>query len=318
MESNAAATVEQRTGELYGGLWVRYDDKLFKDSVALFEKRWSANGEPADFFVGKRCLDVGCGGGRYSIAMSMMGAESVVGVDVSETGIQDAARRAEALGMAAVSFRQATALQLPFADAEFDFVCCSGVLHHTASVERGMAEIYRVLKPGGSVYLLLYGAGGLFWTSNYVMRAFAKLAGHDEMEHCVEQAGYAVNRRRAVLDDLFVPILETYPEERVDRMLGNTGFREWRRWKTGNMDHENNPSSMLDELESRALLWQAGCRTSTDPVGALAEKHAAAVIEAVIASVRGLIAAEQRGTISMEQLREAVIGHGHHRLIAVK
>src|SRR5690242_13736880 len=58
--------VELRTGTLYGSFWPQYDDELFAQSLALFKERWLANGEDVNFFAGKRCLDVGCGGGRYS------------------------------------------------------------------------------------------------------------------------------------------------------------------------------------------------------------------------------------------------------------
>lgn len=318
MSTNPMPSIEQQTGALYGGLWPHYDDKLFLESVALFEKRWKANHEPADFFQGKKCLDVGCGGGRYSIAMATLGAESVVGVDVGEEGIRDAGRRAAQLQVSNVTFRRATALELPFQDAEFDFVCCSGVLHHTTSVARGFSEIYRVLKPGGSLYLLLYGAGGVFWPLNYVMRAFASLLGHDEMDRCVVAAGFPANTRRSILDDLFVPVLETYPAERVDQLLRDAGFRSWRRWASGQMDHENDPRTMLQELEKRTVLWEAGADTASDPVAGSVERHVASIGRSVIASVRDLIAAEEAGKISATQLRQAVIGHGHHRLIAVK
>jgi len=42
---------------------------------------------------GKRCLDAGCGGGRYSIALASLGAKDVIGVDLSRTLIADARRR---------------------------------------------------------------------------------------------------------------------------------------------------------------------------------------------------------------------------------
>ncbi len=318
MGTNPTLSIEQQTGALYGGLWPHYDDKLFLESVALFEKRWRANNEPADFFRGKKCLDVGCGGGRYSIAMASMGAESVTGVDVGEEGIEDARRRAEQLEVSNVTFRRASALELPFPDAQFDFVCCSGVLHHTTSVARGFSEIYRVLKPGGSLYLLLYGAGGVFWPLNCVMRAFAGLLKKDEMDRCVVAAGFPANTRRSILDDLFVPVLETYPAERVDQLLGDAGFRNWRRWASGQMDHENDARTMLKELEKRTLLWEAGAEAASDPVAASVERHVGTIGRAVIAAVADLIAAENEGTITVSQLRDAVIGHGHHRLIAVK
>ena len=87
------------------------------------------------------------------------------------------------------------------------------MLHHTRSVEKGLREIHRVLKPGGSLYLLLYGAGGIFWPLNYLLRPLPRLSGRMIWMSAVENAGYAANRRRSVLDDLFVPILETYTKE---------------------------------------------------------------------------------------------------------
>jgi len=312
------SSVEQQTGKLYGGLWSQYDDDLFLKSLELFKQRWLANNEPEDFFQGKRCLDVGCGGGRYSLAMAHMGAKAVVGVDVSESGLKDATMRGERIGYANVTFRQATALELPFPDGEFDFVCCAGVLHHTRSVERGFREIHRVLKPGGSLYLLLYGAGGVFWPLNYLLRPFATLVGQDDLDDAVEHAGYAANKRRSVLDDLFVPILETYTRERVDQLLQDAGFPQSRRWMSARLDHETDANTMLIELQSRLPMWEAGYQTTKDPMKALVQMHAANLCRTVIATVRDLIEQEKAGRLTAEQLQSAVVGHGHHRLIATR
>jgi ubiquinone/menaquinone biosynthesis C-methylase UbiE len=312
------STVEERTGALYGDLWPQYDDKLFLESLALFAKRWAANGEDPGFFEGKRCLDAGCGGGRYSLAMAQMGAASVVGVDVSGSGLEDARRRGERLGFASVTFRQASVLDLPFPDAEFDFVCCSGVLHHTAAVERGLREIHRVLKPGGSSYLLLYGAGGVFWPSNYVLRALAGVLGKDEVERYVNEAGYSPAKRRAVVDDLLVPILETYSAERVAALLHNAGFTGMRVWQGERMDHESDAASMLAELEVRARLWEAGSRIADDPAKSRIAQQGAAISAATVAAVRTLMEEHRAKRVSEQTLRDAVIGHGHHRMVATK
>ncbi|MGH9691512.1 MAG: class I SAM-dependent methyltransferase [Candidatus Acidiferrales bacterium] len=312
------SSVEQRTGQLYGGLWSQYDDDLFVKSLQLFKDRWLANGEAPDFFAGKRCLDVGCGGGRYSFAMALMGAQSVVGVDVSESGLADAAQRGERLAYSNVTFKQSSALELPFPDAEFDFVCCSGVLHHTRSVERGLREIHRVLKPAGSLYLLLYGAGGVFWPLNYLLRPFAALVGQHDLDEAVENAGYAANKRRSVLDDLFVPILETYSKERVEQLLSDAGFPQHRRWTAARLDHETDAHTMLAELETRVLMWEAGYRHSADPTNATIQMHCANLCRTVIAAIRDLIEQHKMGRLTPEQLQDTVVGHGHHRLVATR
>jgi 2-polyprenyl-3-methyl-5-hydroxy-6-metoxy-1,4-benzoquinol methylase len=62
----------QNTGELFGNLFAAFDQENFLRSVSLFEKRFRENEFDVSFFQGKKCLDLGCGGGRYSIATSIL------------------------------------------------------------------------------------------------------------------------------------------------------------------------------------------------------------------------------------------------------
>jgi len=210
----------------------------------------------------------------------------------------------------------ASALDLPIPDKEFDFVCCSGVLHHTLSVEKGLREIYRVLKPGGSAYLLLYGSGGIFWPLNSLLRTFAALVGEKDLSATIDNIGSAPNKRRVMLDDVFVPILETYSRERVEQLLRNTGFSNWRKWTSGQMDHERDPAALIAEMEDRSRLWQMGALHSTDPTKSTIQLHCANICRNVIAAARDLEEQCRAGRISQEQLRSTLIGEGHHRLIA--
>jgi ubiquinone/menaquinone biosynthesis C-methylase UbiE len=308
--------VERETGKLFGDLWSHYDDQLFKESVELFGRRWQENGEPPDRFRGKRCLDAGCGGGRYSFAMAHMGAAEVVGVDVGDEGLSDARRRAASIGASNLEFRTASVLNLPFEDAEFDFVCCSGVLHHTPGVEQGLRECFRVLRPGGSLYLLLYGAGGLYWPLNLVTRPFAATLGLEEVDRCLSAAGLAANKRRTILDDLFVPILETYTVERVHHLLTEAGFTSWRRWSAGQNDHESDPATLVEELRIRERFWAAGADSAGDGDTAEIERGLAAGTRAVIDVATAIVARGEAGALTEGQVREAIIGTGHHRIVA--
>src|SRR5438874_1223600 len=74
--------VIDETGRLFGDLWHRYDENLYEESIALFARRFEANGFDLSWFRGRRCLDAGCGGGRYSIAMARLGASQVIGCDI--------------------------------------------------------------------------------------------------------------------------------------------------------------------------------------------------------------------------------------------
>ena len=52
---------------------------------------------------------------------------------------------------------------MPFADATFEYVYSWGVLHHTPGIDRAIAEIHRVLKPGGGVGVMLYNRESLLY-----------------------------------------------------------------------------------------------------------------------------------------------------------
>jgi SAM-dependent methyltransferase len=312
------SAIERATSDVYGGLWNRYDDHLFRDSVEIFRARWLANGEPADFFQGKHCLDAGCGGGRYSIAMALMGAASVIGIDISENGLQDGRKRQQQLGINNIEFQAGSVLHLPFPSESFDFVCSSGVLHHTPGIEQGLREMARVLRPGGSMYLLVYGSGGIFWPSNLLLRPLAGLAGWAEMYRGVSAAGVADNRRRSILDDLFVPLLETYPRERIEFLLRHTGFHTWHYWTQANLDHESDANAMIEELQMRLRLWEVTAATSAASAAAIVEQRGAALLGAVVDAARSMVELHRAGCISQSQLRDTIIGHGHHRLVAVR
>lgn len=93
---------------------------------------------------GARILDLGCADGPHIPRLSTGG--DVVGTDVS----LDRLRRAHALApvVAAVGER------LPFAPGSFDLVYVSHVLHHAEDHRTVLAEISRVLKPGGTIFLI--------------------------------------------------------------------------------------------------------------------------------------------------------------------
>jgi SAM-dependent methyltransferase len=59
-----------------------------------------------------------------------------------------------------VHFEKRSVLRTGFPDAGFDFIYCTGVLHHTADPFGGLAELCRVLRPGGKILISLYNSLG--------------------------------------------------------------------------------------------------------------------------------------------------------------
>ena len=100
-----------------------------------------------------RLLDVGASHGLITLALAPKFRQAV-GVDVDRVGVAAAARDAQAGDTC--SFALASGMQLPFKDASFDVVVCNHVYEHVSDPGRLMAEVARVLRPGGVCYF----AGG--------------------------------------------------------------------------------------------------------------------------------------------------------------
>lgn len=92
---------------------------------------------------GERILDIAAGTGSSSAALARSGAR-VVAVDISPGMIEEGRRRHKK-----IEFVEADALHLPFGDDEFDAVTISFGLRNIVDPKAALAEMYRVLKPGG-------------------------------------------------------------------------------------------------------------------------------------------------------------------------
>jgi SAM-dependent methyltransferase len=95
--------------------------------------------------AGQDLLDVGCGAGQYAAELLARGAR-VTGIDGSETMLRQARSRAAGAQLRLHDLEQ----PLDFAaDASFDGVLCALVIHHVTARRRLLAELHRVLRPGG-------------------------------------------------------------------------------------------------------------------------------------------------------------------------
>ncbi len=233
MEKNIA----KETGELFGSLFVAFDEVNFLKSVDLFKRRFEQNNFDLNYFKGKKCLDLGCGGGRYSIALSLLGAEHVTGVDVSETGIADARMRAEKLNITNTDFVVYEGDILPFQDEEFDCVIWSGVLMHMENPELAMQEVSRIVKKSGMIYMLVYATGGVRWPMVNQLRNLSGYITLEKMDLAFKTSGLDVNKRRTYLDDLYVPLIDFYTFDRLNALLKKNGFENCTRWQKGRLDH---------------------------------------------------------------------------------
>lgn len=116
----------------------------FDDEVAMIAPRLGLQ-------PGHTVLDLACGHGNFTAAWAPMVEDSglVVGLDIARAMLNRAATRVNRLNSRNVVLVRGDALDLPFHDATFDAVNCSGGFHQLPDLPRAISQIARVLKPGG-------------------------------------------------------------------------------------------------------------------------------------------------------------------------
>jgi ubiquinone/menaquinone biosynthesis C-methylase UbiE len=142
----------------------RYKDQPYIHSFAQFTR-----------YHDKRVLEVGFGAGTDFVQWLRAGARAT-GVDLTEEALANLTHRVEVYGLPAPEqIRVADAEQLPFPSNSFDLGYSFGVLHHTPDTEQALAELVRVVKPGGEIKVMLYNLHSVhvfkYWVRHAAMRA---------------------------------------------------------------------------------------------------------------------------------------------------
>ncbi len=121
---------------------------------------------------GMRVLDLGCGPGTISLGLAKaVEPGEMQGIDMEESQIEIARGAATAGGHRNAVFRTGDVTRLPYEDASFDAAHCHALLMHVPDTEAVLAEVQRVLKPGG-----LISAREMIGSSSFSEPAFEVLA----------------------------------------------------------------------------------------------------------------------------------------------
>ena len=123
-------------------------DAMNRLMTAGLDRRWRAETAAAVVRPGDRVLDACCGTGDLAIAATKAGGK-VTGLDISEPMLARAREKNPD-----IDWVSGDALALPFADDSFDAATVGFGVRNLDDLERGLAELRRVLKPGGRLAIL--------------------------------------------------------------------------------------------------------------------------------------------------------------------
>ncbi|HUL05829.1 MAG TPA: class I SAM-dependent methyltransferase [Candidatus Acidoferrum sp.] len=132
----------------------------FDDAPLAFWERYGRRTvERLALAEGARVLDVGCGTGASALpAAERVGAAGrVIGVDLAESLLRRGREKAQQRGLRNIEFRCADMTALPFADGDFDAVVCVFAIFFVPDMERQVAELWRMVRPGGRLAITTWG-----------------------------------------------------------------------------------------------------------------------------------------------------------------
>ena len=136
--------------------WGYFDDSTGDDFLTasrhLNEIMLSRSGIDSSSVV----LDLGCGNGNTTNWLAEQTGCQITGIDLSGVRVQnaiDAAARLPAAVASKLTFKKASATDLPFSDGSFSHVWTQATIYHVHDKQTALAEAYRVLRPGGLLVL---------------------------------------------------------------------------------------------------------------------------------------------------------------------
>ena len=170
-------------------------------------------------YAPKKMLDVATGTGDFALlAARTLGPESLLGVDISEGMLEVGRKKILQAGLAdVVGFRREDCMALSLPDGEYDALTVAYGIRNFQDLDRGLSEMYRVLRPGGRLVIIELTAPRrfpmrqLFWLYSHVlMPLVGRLVSRDSKAYSYLPA-----------------TMEAFPQGEVMReILQKAGFRE--------------------------------------------------------------------------------------------
>ena len=194
----------------------RYAVEPFIHSIAQFTR-----------FQGKMLLEVGVGAGTDHLQWARAGAKCH-GVDLTDTAVETTRKHLALYGLSS-DLRRVDAEKLPFADESFDVVYSWGVIHHSEYPEKIIAEIHRVLRPGGVFIGMVYGLYSPAiikeWVKHGLLKGRPWRSFRDIVWNHVESVGTKAYTTREVAE-----LFNVFDRLYMKRLITTYDTDKWPRW----------------------------------------------------------------------------------------
>ncbi len=221
--------VESITADLFPRIHLKTSQKElddYRDKIVYLIDIYSKHFDVSSIIKDKDILEVGCGGRASGIyALEILRPNFIRAVDLSEKNIENTRNLCNELGYKNVNIQQGNALKLDFSDNSFDFIFSNGVIHHTTDTYQCFLEMTRALKPGGHLFLGIYGYGGLW---GHIIHPLIMLIGKmiplNITEKIVNKTGFMSSQDRSLLDFLYTPIQNKTKKNKVISWFRNNNF----------------------------------------------------------------------------------------------
>jgi ubiquinone/menaquinone biosynthesis C-methylase UbiE len=141
-----------------------------------------------------------------------------------------------------------------FSDNKFDIVFCNGVLHHTSDRDKGIKELIRICKPGGHIFLYLYGSGGLFWDARKRMNKIMKSIPEYYSQKVLDLIGLPTDRF-IFMDNWYVPIETHSSHKEIYKLLKKLKVKKIQKMQSGRI---SDLETGLKKIKNSQIIWGEG------------------------------------------------------------
>ncbi|MBT7864392.1 MAG: class I SAM-dependent methyltransferase [Gemmatimonadetes bacterium] len=220
--------LRKQTLRNYDYSWGRLDgdpdmrSEFWRNNVADFLATQELCISP-DWFRGRKVLDAGCGGGRWTYGLQKLGCE-VTAFDASAAAVEHVRSN---IAEDPARIHHANIFELPpeITDQRYDLVFSWGVLHHTGDTFRALSTIAPLMKPDGVLYVYLYGKRSWSPLKSFLVKAsrvllFPLPAG---LKFSLFRVLLGEYKAGLAMDVLGSTIAHRYSQEEVDGWLGELG-----------------------------------------------------------------------------------------------